>query len=228
MYTLEHDFYITATPIGNYQDITLRALETLRSVDFIVCEKEKEYKKLFGYLDLPIKDYVLCDKKREKEAIELTLELLGEGKKGALISDCGTPLFEDPGYLLISSVRKKFKITALPGANSVITALCLTPFKIDRFYFAGFLPREKKEREKALNGLLKRKEAVIFFETPYRLQNVLELLKKYAYKRKICIPYNLTMSDEYIFAGNADRISAAMKKREINKGEFMIILDGAS
>ncbi len=221
------NFYIAATPIGNYKDITLRVCEILKSVSFIVCENESEYRRLFVYLGIDVKDFVVCSKKNEIEAIEITLRALKSGKTGALISDCGTPLFEDPGFDLINSVRKSgFKITSLPGANSLVTALSLSPFRIRDFYFAGFLPIKEEFRVKVFLELMKRKEAVAFMETPYRLKEVINLLKKYLKNRKIFIPYNLTMDDETLIYGTPFEVEKIIEDKKITKGEFLIIIEG--
>jgi len=220
------NFYIVATPIGNYDDISIRALNILKEADFIVCEEEREYKKLFYHLGIKEKKYILCNEHNEKEAIELVLPLLDNGEKGALISDCGTPLFEDPGFNLIGQIRAKgYKITSLPGANSLITMLSLAPFKIKNFYYAGFLPKNNQEKSQKLYKLLKREEAIIIMETPYRLKSILELLKKHIYNRKIFIAYNLTMEDEELIWGDPASVLNKITNIGIEKGEFLILIE---
>jgi 16S rRNA (cytidine1402-2'-O)-methyltransferase len=220
-----HDFYIVATPIGNYNDISIRSVEILKKADFIVCENENEYKKLFGRLGIKPVNFILCNIKNEKDTIELALDLLNKKKVGALISDCGTPMIEDPGFELINVIKKKkFTITSLPGANSIIVGITLAPFRIKDFYFAGFLPVKSELREKALVDILKHKETIIFMETPYRLRNTLVLLKKLVKSRKIYIPYNLTMEDEEILYGNAKEIEDLIIRKNITKGEFLIFI----
>lgn len=220
------NFYVVATPIGNYEDITLRALNILKDVDFIVCEEEKEYKKLFGILGIKEKKYILCNEHNENEAIEIILPLLKNGEKGALISDCGTPLFEDPGFKLIKEIRKNnHKITALPGANSIITALSLSPFKIKDFYYAGRLSQKTEDKNREIPRLLKRDEAIIIIDTPYRLMNIISLLKKFDNNRKIFLSYNLTMKDEELIWGKPDIVEKEIIKKNIKKGEFVVIIE---
>lgn len=220
------DFYIVATPIGNYKDITFRAHEILQKVDFIVCESEKEYDRLFTALRIPKKKFVVCSRDNEREAIEISYELLKKRENGALISDCGTPLFEDPGFELIKYLRKKnIKITALPGANSIITALTLVPFKVKDFYFAGFISQKRENREKEIDILMKRREAIILMESPYRLKNILELLKKKLNDRALFISYNLTQPDETLFCGNIVKVDREISMKNINKGEYLIIIE---
>ena len=132
------------------------------------------FKKLFNILQIPEKKYIVSDKKREQEAIPLILDLLRKGECGGLISDCGTPLFEDPGYRVLDAIRqvnqKKpiAKIVSLPGANSIITAMTLAPFEIKQFFFAGFICRDNKQRDNEILALLCRRETVIFMESPLK------------------------------------------------------------
>ena len=221
------NLFVVATPIGNYKDISIRAKETLESVSFIICENENEYRRLFGYIGIKVKKFVLCNQKNEIEAINLTIELLKSGETAALISDCGTPLFEDPGFELINAVRSyNFNVTSIPGANSLVTALSLAPFKVKDFYFAGFLPIKQEQRENSLLTIIKRKETIVFMEAPYRLKNILELLKKYLKNRMIFVPYNLTMEDEFLFYGTPFDVEKMIEKKNIVKGEFLIIIEG--
>ncbi|MBN2546871.1 MAG: 16S rRNA (cytidine(1402)-2'-O)-methyltransferase [Spirochaetes bacterium] len=221
-----YNFYLVSTPIGNIGDITARARDILNSIDFIVCESEKEYKKLFYLLGIKEKKFILCNEHNENEAIELVLPLLKIGEKGALISDCGTPVFEDPGYKFINSIRGHgYKVTSLPGASSLTTAISLSPFKIESFFYAGLLPKNNSEREISLRELLKRKEVIIFIEAPYRLKNILETIKKLNSQRDICIAYNLTMEDETIIWGNIKEIEKKIKLLNIKKGEYIIIIN---
>jgi 16S rRNA (cytidine1402-2'-O)-methyltransferase len=226
MKTLTSDLYIVATPIGNYDDITLRAINVLGEADFVVCEQEKEYKKLFGVLKLPEKKYILCNEHDEQEAIELVIPLLKKGEKGALITDCGTPIFEDPGFKLVEAVRKAgFKVTSLPGPSSLMTALSLSPFKVKDFYYAGLLPQKKEERKAKLSNVLKRKEVIIIFEAPYRLMNLISVLKEVINKdRMVFIAFNLTMDDEQLFSGRIDAVERQILQKELKKGEFVILI----
>ena len=227
-------FFIIATPIGDYQDITFRAVEVLKSVDFIVCEHEREYQKLCGMLQIPQKKYIVSDRKREQSAIPMILECLRKGEVGGLVSDCGTPLFEDPGYRVLDAIRHEnwktpkkpiAEIVSLPGPNSIITALTLAPFEIKDFYFAGFITRDNDKRSSELGRLLKRRETIIFMESPYRLQNTLELLKKLAGSRNVYIPFDLTLPTRKLYYGKADKVAASVAKDGIDKGEFIVVVE---
>ena len=220
------DFYIIATPIGNYDDISIRALKILKEADFVVCESEKEYKKLFSILSLEEKKYFLCNEHDESEAIELALPLLERGEKGVLISDCGTPLFEDPGHKFLSEITKKgFKVSSVPGANALMTALSLSPFKITHFYYAGRISPRNYERKSELTNLLKRDETIIIIETPYRLENIVSLFKEINAKRRLFIAYNLTMDNEELIWGYPDEIEKILKSKNISKGEFIVVVE---
>jgi 16S rRNA (cytidine1402-2'-O)-methyltransferase len=220
------NFYIAATPIGNYQDITLRALQILKDADFIVCESEKEYKKLFSILGLKEKKYIVCNEHGEADAIDLVLPLLKNKETGALISDCGTPLFEDPGFKLVDAIRKSgYRITSLPGPNSIITALSLAPFKIKDFYYSSLLPKNKELRIRELIKINKRKEAVIIIEAPYRLLELLDSIKEVMGRRKVFLAYDLTLENEAFFYEFAETIIKELNQKEIKKGEFIIILE---
>lgn len=222
-------FYIVSTPIGNCQDITLRALNILKTVDFVVCEHGKEYKKLCLDLGIPIKEYIECQRKRESEALEVVREYLEKGKTGALVSDCGTPLFEDPGFDLLRYIESKnIRLVSLPGANSIMTALPLAHFEIKDFYFAGFISQKKEQREQELKKLLKRQETIILLETPYRLINIMDLLVKHAPERQMLLPFNLTMNDEKVYKGTPVRIRKMLLNDNNEKGEFVIIISPES
>lgn len=217
--------YIVPTPIGNPLDITLRGMKVLSNVDFVICEHRKEYNRLCVQLDLPIKQSIECQRKNEKDAIPEIDDLLSQGKTAALVSDCGTPLFEDPGQWLIPYlIDKKIEIISLPGANSLIASLPLSHFPIRNFYFAGFITQKKELRVVELKRLLQRKETVCLLETPYRFLNMLELLATYASSRELMVPFNLTMNDEKIFRGKAKDIIMQLNQLAIKKGEFLVFI----
>lgn len=220
-------FYIVPTPLGNPEDITLRAVRVLKEVDFVVCEHHKEYIRLAVGLQIPVKEWIECQRKDTDSCLERLDELLSAGKTGALVSDCGSPVFEDPGFPVLRYVAgKKIELVSLPGANSLITALPLSPFEIRSFYFAGFISQKKGLREQDLRALLKRKEWVILLETPYRLKNILELMKNFTPKRHIVLPFNLTLPDETVYCGNAGEILKALANDKKDKGEFLIMIEG--
>ncbi len=221
------DFYIVGIHIGNIDDITFRAVKILNSVDFIVCENETEYRKFFGQLSIPVKKFIVCGQNSENEAAEITIQLLKNGEKGALISDCGVPLFEDPGFDIIDRVRNNgFSYTSIPGANSLATALSLSPFKVKNFYFKGFIARKHDDRIKDIKDIAKMTNPIVLMESPYRLINILELAKEHLGNRKIFLPYNLTMPDEMLMYDTPSSLIKKLKSHKIEKGEFLIIIEG--
>lgn len=221
------EFYIVPTPLGNPEDITLRAVRVLKEVDFVVCEHHKEYIRLAAGLHIPIKEWIECQRKNSENCLERLDEFLSVGKTGALVSDCGSPVFEDPGFPVLRYVAEKnIKLVSLPGANSLITSLPLSPFEIRSFFFAGFISQKKGLREQDLKKLLKRKEWVILLETPYRLKNILELMQNFAPKRNIVLTFNLTLPDETVYCGNAGEILKSLARDNNDKGEFLIMIEG--
>ena len=146
----EYDFYIVPTPIGNLGDLTLRAIEILKSVDIIACEDMRVTQKLLNHFDIKTK-CISYHKFNEKERINLFLEILKKGEKIALVSDAGTPLFCDPGAVIVNELRKNnFSVTALAGANAVATFLSQIPRNGEDFIFTGFLPKSKSQIENIL------------------------------------------------------------------------------
>src|SRR5665648_29181 len=162
--------YIIATPIGNWEDITIRAINTLKSVDVIICEEFREGTTLIKKLDLPKKELVLLNEHNEKEQVPEIFNRLLMGENFGLISDCGTPVFADPGHYLIEQAAMfNIPVIPIPGVSSLMATLSILNFKLDNFFFAGFLPREKNERKKSLNNLRSLDVPIILMDTPYRL-----------------------------------------------------------
>jgi len=218
----EYDFYIVPTPIGNLGDITNRAIEVLKSVDIIACEDSRVTQKLLNHFDIKTK-CISYHKFNEKERVGKILEILrcaqndgGGGKKMALVSDAGTPLFCDPGKILIEELRKhNIKITALPGANAVATFLSQIPRENEGFYFAGFLPKTKKAIENLLEKY--RFTDVVFYDSPNRLLNTLKAIRPQA---KVAIGRELTKVFEEIIIDSPQNLIAHFENN-ILKGEIV-------
>ncbi|MCX7798698.1 MAG: 16S rRNA (cytidine(1402)-2'-O)-methyltransferase [Melioribacter sp.] len=217
--------YIVSTPIGNYEDITLRALKVLKEVDFIICEEFKEAKRLLSHYNINKELFALNEHNEKDVSVEL-LQKIKEGKKVALISDCGTPLFSDPGYLLVQlCIESKIEIIPVPGANSLLPALVGSGFKLNKFYYAGWLSQKKELRKKELYQLKSIKELIVLMETPYRLKLILnDIVNVFGEKIKIALAFNLTLPTEKFFRGNASDILKVVEKENL-KGEFVIIID---
>ena len=198
--------YIVATPIGNPQDISLQALEILKRVEIVIGEEPKACKRLLSSLQLGRKElYFINEHSKAEDTAEL-IELIKK-QDVALISDCGTPGFCDPGHLVIKAAREKnLKINVAPGASSLMYLLSLSSQRIDEFYFLGFPPAKTEMREKKWRELAGFKFPICFLETPYRLEKTLNDLKKHFSKRKILIGLNLSQEGEKVFEGLAKNI----------------------
>ncbi len=217
----EYDFYIVPTPIGNLGDITLRALETLKSVDIIACEDIRVTQKLLNHFNIKTK-CISYHKFNEKERIDKFLAILNEGKKIALVSDAGTPLFCDPGAVIVEELRQHgFTITALPGANAVVTFLSQIARDDEDFLFVGFLPRTKDKIE---NILLKCKTTdLVFYESPNRILNTLEIISSSRNNPKVAVARELTKVFEEIIIDECDNVIKYFKNNLV-KGEIAALV----
>lgn len=216
--------YIVATPIGNYADMTIRALKTLEKVDYILCEEYKEVTRLMKFFGIEKELLQLNEHNEKKETEEIVKEIL-EGKSFALVSDCGTPAFEDPGNLLIQKcIEYGIPFEFIPGANSLLTAIVLSGFDISRFYYIGFLSPKSDERKRQLSGLQKLDRVFAILDAPYRLVALLKDIDIYFSARKIFVGFDLTMQNERHFRGTPAEILEQIGDEKI-KGEFVVIVD---
>jgi len=218
--------YIVATPIGNLEDISKRALRTLSEVDLILCEDTRVTKKLLDHYQ--VKTSVISYHQHSKiNKIEYIIGLLKDGKNLALVSDAGTPGISDPGGKLISEVYKLgFKICPIPGASAVITAASISGFPTDRFLFMGF-PPQKKKRKKFFEEAVGSKYPVVFYESTYRILKTLEELKEMDSKLILIVCRELTKKFETIYRGEIGEVIKEIKKGE-TRGEFVVVLGGKS
>jgi len=217
--------FIVSTPIGNYNDITLRAIDTLKEVDFIICEEFKEARRLLSHLKIE-KELISLNEHNEEEASAEIFSKIKEGKSAALISDCGTPLFSDPGTKLVQMcIEAKIPVVPIPGASSIMAALVGSGYSLDKFYYAGWLSPKSDVRKKELLRLKNIKEILVLMETPYRLKAIVnDLIKIFGPKTKIVVAFDLTLPTEKFYRGDASEI---LKIAEIEnlKGEFVLIID---
>lgn len=214
---------IVATPIGNPGDITLRAIETLKNADTVICEEYKPGSTLLKRLGLDGKELILLNEHNEDEcAADLLMRLLN-GQNLALISDCGTPVFSDPGaYLIQLAASSGVTVSPVPGTSSLMAALSILDFKIVQFYFAGFLPRDPDIRRKELARLRGLRVPVVLMDTPYRLTPLLEDVSKVFGKQVfVTIGFDLTMASETIYRGEVGDVVHQVNRR---KGEFILIV----
>ena len=218
--------YLVATPIGNEGDMSFRAIDVLRTVDLIVCEERKEGERLLARYGIarPLEQ---LNEHNEAAATFHIVEYLRSGKSAALISDAGTPVFSDPGRLLVGkAVENGIRIVPVPGASSLLPALTVSGFAIDRFLFYGWLSPKKERRRAELRRLQQERQTVVLMDTPYRMLALLrDLVETFGSRRRMCVAYNLTMADEQIFHGTAASLLREAERLSL-KGEFVIVIEG--
>lgn len=217
--------YVIPVPIGNYGDITLRAIEILKQVPLIICEEYREARRLLSQFGINTELASLNEHNEESEAPLLAEKIIEKGC-AALISDCGTPVFSDPGTILINAcLNKGVRIVPLPGANSLITALSGCGFQLGTFYYAGWLSPKKEIRKKELERLKKIKEVIVLMDTPYRLVQLLEAVQGvFQTNPDVTLAYQLTYPDEQYYRGALKKILTEVSEKKL-KGEFILIID---
>ena len=218
--------YIISTPIGNLDDISQRAIDTLSNVDIIVCENPKHSLKLLNKFGIKKKLISLHDY-NENKIIETISHKLST-KNIALISDAGSPMLSDPGYKFIKHcINNNINITSLPGANSLIPALQLSGITMNQFLFLGFFPKNKKQMLEFFDKISKIKETSVFFVSNHKLRECLDLLESHIKNREISISKELTKINERIFRGVSDQIKHKIAEQDKNfKGEFVVVVEG--
>ena len=214
--------YMVGTPIGNLDDITLRALNTLKEVDVIACEDTRHTSNLLSHFDIK-KRLIACHSYNEEESAKGIIALLDQGMNIAYCSDAGTPGVSDPGARLVERVRSEsdHKIVPIPGASASVSAAG----RIGKaFLFEGFLSPKKGRRQKRLKELVSRGDAFIIYESPFRILKTLEELKDLGGVEKITIGRELTKAHEEIISGTPEEIYDSFKSRDSIKGEFALVV----
>ena len=215
--------YIVSTPIGNLKDITLRAIEVLKSVDLIACEDTRHTKILLDHYAIkkPLTSYFQHNRFAKGEYL---LRLLKEGKDIALVSDAGTPGILDPGHNLINlAIKNNIPITAIPGPTAFVDALVLSGKPAHEFFFAGFLPNRTIARKNRLKELAKLKATLVFYESCHRILKTLQDIQDILGDREIVCCRELTKKFEEIKRASAKDIIQALKK-EKPRGEFVLVI----
>ena len=214
------NLYIVSTPIGNLDDITLRALDVLKKSDIILCEDTRQSIKLLNHYKIK-KKLVSYHKFNEKEQITSIIKYFNDGKILSLISDAGTPLLSDPGKILVNEcLSNNIKITPIPGASSITAAMSVSGFK-DQFLFYGFLPKTTNELEKVLNSLSSNNFTQIFFIPSKKINFYLSGFKKYFSGRKIVIAKEITKIHEEFYREDIDKLKVIDNSF---KGELTVII----
>jgi 16S rRNA (cytidine1402-2'-O)-methyltransferase len=219
------DLYIVPTPIGNLQDITLRAIEVLRSVDVVLAEDTRTTGKLLKHLQIqrPLQSYHIFN---EHKTIERLVERMRQGEQMALVSDAGTPGISDPGFLLVRAVRDAGLTTnCLPGATAFVPALINSGLPADRFVFEGFLPH-KKGRKTRIENLKEESRTMIFYESPHRLMKSLEQFSvAFGEERMACVSRELTKIYEENVRGSLKELITYYQEHPV-KGEIVLTVAG--
>ncbi|MEA3450777.1 MAG: 16S rRNA (cytidine(1402)-2'-O)-methyltransferase [Bacteroidota bacterium] len=217
--------FIVPTPIGNLQDMTYRAVDTLKNVDTILCEDTRKTVVLLKHYNIK-KHLESFHKFNEHKKLKDVINRLKAGEKMALVSDAGTPGISDPGFLIIrEAIENDIEIETLPGASAFIPAIVNSGLPCDRFYFEGFLP-QKKGRQKRLLELTEVKHTLIFYESPYRISKTLgDFIKYFGEERKASISREISKIYEETIRGSLNELLDISNKRKL-KGEFVIIVQG--
>ncbi|MDI7247753.1 MAG: 16S rRNA (cytidine(1402)-2'-O)-methyltransferase [Bacillota bacterium] len=217
--------YVCATPIGNLEDITMRALRVLREVDLVAAEDTRHTRKLLAHYDIPAKMVSYHEHNERSRAPEIIEVLLGGGSV-ALVTDAGTPVVSDPGaHLVGEAVAKGIPVVPVPGASAALAALVVSGFSTDEFTFVGFLPRKGKERREALERLAEEKRVVVLYESPYRVARTLaDIAAAIGAERGVAVARELTKVHEEVVRGALGEVAALFAARTV-KGEVTIVLD---
>jgi 16S rRNA (cytidine1402-2'-O)-methyltransferase len=217
--------FVVSTPIGNKSDYTLRAIDVIKIADIVVCEELKEGARILREVNLH-KELIPLNEQNESDTAPEVIALIKSGKKVALVSDCGTPLFADPGSVLVDmAIQENLEIEIVPGVSSIMTALVRSGMDMSSFYFAGFLNRKPEERKFELQELSEINSTIVLLETPYRLLPVLAACKEVMPARRAYIGFNLTMAYESHHYGTFTELYEKFKDDKI-KAEFVICFAG--
>lgn len=215
--------YLIPTPIGNMEDITLRAIHTLEEIDVLFSEDTRVTGQLLNHLNIK-KTMIANHKFNEKENAEKLLDFLKSGKNVGLVSDRGTPVISDPGYFLTSvAIDNGYNVVSLPGATALIPALTISGLNPSPFLFYGFLDSKQSKRKKELENLKELPYTIIFYEAPHRLKETLFDISQIIGDRKISIAREISKKFEEVYRG---KISDVLQETENAKGEFVLVLEG--
>jgi len=218
--------YIVGTPIGNLDDISKRAIDTLSHVDIVLAEDKRVTAKLLNLLGIGRKELWTLNEHNVMRQVPRILRVLSEGKNVALVSDAGMPVISDPGYQLVSACwREGVKVLVIPGPSAVVSALAASGFPGSKFIFEGFMPRGRARR-KLLRSLKNERRVMVFYESPNRLHETLKDILEILGDREIFIARELTKMHEECFRG---RVSEAMRRFEGEvRGEITLVISGRS
>ena len=216
--------YIVATPIGNLEDITLRAIRILKEVDYVFAEDTRVTKKLLNHLEIETTIY-RYDEHTKQHQVENIVNLLKEGKNIALVTDAGTPCISDPGYEVVDEALKNdIKVVPIPGVSAMTAAASVAGVSMRRFVFEGFLPK-KKGRQTLLKSFADEKRTVMFFESPHRVVRTLKDIEEFIGEREVVLIREITKIYEEIVRGTTKELIEKFENKTL-KGEYVIIVRG--
>jgi 16S rRNA (cytidine1402-2'-O)-methyltransferase len=216
--------YLVATPIGNLEDITYRAVRVLREVTVIACEDTRQTRKLLDHFQIQKPTVSYHEHNEAERAAELVVRLLA-GESIALVSDAGMPLVSDPGYRLVrAAIENGIEVQAIPGPSASLTALAASGLPTDSFHFGGFLPAKQGQRAKLLESLAAETATLIFYEAPHRVVESLEAIEAALGPRRVVVARELTKIHEEYLRGTAAEIRAQLEARDSVKGEITILI----
>ena len=215
---------IVPTPIGNLEDITLRALKALRECDFIICEDTRRTLKLL--IKYSISKKLIRYNEHNEKSVNHTLEMLKAGKKIAMVSDGGSPCISDPGRKIVKLAKENgIKVDSLPGPSAVITAAAGSGMPVDSFVFLGFLPRSKSKISKMIGKALELEKTVILYESPYRIKSFMEnIINTISPDIEVSLARELTKVYEEWLEGSARTVLKILEEKKQIKGEFVVLL----
>src|SRR3954465_3618521 len=217
--------YLVATPIGNLEDITLRALRTLKECDVIAAEDTRRTGQLLRHFDIskPLLSYFQFNEAKRSEEI---LTRLARGEKVALVTDAGSPGISDPGERVVTAaITAGFRVESVPGACALVAAVTASGLSTEEFHFIGFLPHKSGPRRKQLERLRQFSGTLALYESPYRVSKLLEELKEIFPERQVVLARELTKKFEEFLRGTAAELLLLLEKRSI-KGEFVVMIEG--
>ncbi len=216
--------YLVATPIGHAQDITLRALETLRDADVLFCEDTRRTQKLLALHGIKGKKRIAAHAHNEKAAAEVLAARIKKGQAVAYVSDAGLPLISDPGQAMVARLAQEgLPVTSLPGANAALTALQLAALPPLPFYFVGFLPPKSGARRRALERLKNLEATLLFFEAPHRIRDALEDMRATLGNRQACVARELTKRHEEVRRGGLAELAGSLGEKT-PRGEMVVVV----
>jgi len=222
---LEPGLYVVSTPIGNLEDITLRALNVLKEVDFIACEDTRHTGLLLQHYNVNARLISYHEYNKLRRTPEI-LEMLRQGKRIALTADAGTPGVSDPGFYLIrAAIEHGFRVIPIPGASALLSALVVSGLPCDHFVFEGFLPKRDGRKLKRLRALVEQERTMVFFESPYRLLKTLGQFLEVFGERRVVLARELTKKFEEVIRGNVSEVIKHVEQHPA-KGEFVMLLSG--